>query len=489
MSRREARDALGILATSTISNIKQRHSNDVYIMQLPTAIQKQHPSVYGAVLLTILIPLYYESWQHHSSHAPPSRAARPNSTDFVADWLDVHLIEGFDPSAIEAYCNTTEWRPNLIFNLDIANGGYGNVRIMILDFLFAAIEAGASIMLPVMAARSKTDIANLRDGHVPFDHFFDEAWFLSAMSSACPQMKIYKPDPDSPLGNAIPSSYHAPSRRLDVDSQNTRKAALAHLDAWLASQKPSYTPSSDTTSLTLVNLDCGLWEVDTRSLPPSFRRSFPQLLRLNPYIRRLAALTVQNLALAYPRVSLDPRDQIPPKAFHGAHLRTEADALAAGWIGAEAPYSNYSAQTDAYIAHALAHKLHLMYVASGNASELERFTAKAAAHRPPLTVTTKLSLLPQTALEELDTMSWDQQALVDFEVLQRCSVFAGFVRSSFSFGLVLARAQRLSDEGRVVMDPIGVRHADPGICWDDPVSRLVGRDGWHELRIPRGQWP
>ena len=459
--------------------------NYVDIMHLLTAIQKQQPLVYVAVFLTILIPLYYISWQHHTTHASPSRAARPNSTEFIADWLDVRLIDDFNPSAIEAYCNTTEWRPNLVFNLDIANGGYGNVRGMILDFLFAAIEAGASIMLPGMAARSKTDIAELRAGQMPFDHFFDEAWFLSAMSSACPQMKIYKPDPDKPLANALPNSYHARSRRLDDDSQNTRKASLAHLDAWLASHKPS----TESTSLTLVNLDCGLWEVDTRSLPPAFRRSFPQVLRLNPYIRRLAALTVRSLVLAYPSISLDPRDPIPPKAFHGSHLRTEADALAAGWNGADAPNSNYSSQTDAYISHALAHELRVMYVASGNASELERFTAKAAAHQPPLTVTTKLSLLPQTALEELDTLSWDQQALVDYEVLQHCSVFAGFVRSSFSFGLILARAQRLSDEGRVVMDPIGVRHADPGICWDDPLSRLVGRDDWHEHRIPRGQWP
>ena len=109
------------------------------------------------------------------------------------------------------------------------------------DDLFAAIDAGASIMLPGMAARSKTDIAELRAGQVPFDHFFDEAWFLSAMSSACPQMKIYKPDPDKPLANALPNSYHARSRRLDDDSQNTRKASLAHLDAWLASDRAAPT--------------------------------------------------------------------------------------------------------------------------------------------------------------------------------------------------------------------------------------------------------
>jgi len=90
-----------------------------------TAIEKQHPSMYGAVFLAILIPLYYVSWQYHTAHAPRGRTTRPPSTDSVAEWLDVHLIEAFNPSAIEAYCNTTEWRPNLVFNLDNANGGVG----------------------------------------------------------------------------------------------------------------------------------------------------------------------------------------------------------------------------------------------------------------------------------------------------------------------------------------------------------------------------
>ena len=363
------------------------------------------------------------------------------------------------------------------------------MRGNILDFLFFAIEAGASIMLPGMASRSQTDITNVWASRAPFDHYFDEAWFLSAMSQACPQMTIYKPQPDQPLENALPGNYLPPSRRLDSSPENTRKAYLAHLDAWLTAKKPSYKTPEDSSSLTLVNIERTLWEIDTRSLPSSFRRSFPQILRINPSIRRLAALTVQSLALANPSLPLDPRDPIPQKVFHGSHLRTEADALAAGWNSATSPNANYTSQSDAYIAHALAHNLRLMYVASGNASELERFASKAAAHNPPLTMTSKLSLLPQSALGELNSLTWDQQALVDYEVLQRSSIFAGFVKSSFSFGIVMARAQRLEDDGRVVMDPMGVRHKDESVCWDDGVSRVVGRDGWHEGRIPRGMWP
>jgi hypothetical protein len=40
-------------------------------------------------------------------------------------------------------------------------------------------------------------------------------------------------------------------------------------------------------------------------------------------------------------------------------------------------------------------------------------------------VTSKLDLLPPSgaARQELEALTWDQQALVDYEVLQRCSVF------------------------------------------------------------------
>lgn len=447
-------------------------------MYFPAIFDKHQPAIYIVGYVVVLTPLYYLSWQYHSASMPPSR---PPSTDFVGDWLDVHLVEPFNPSAVSAYCNTSQWRPNLVFNLDNANGGVGNVRGNILDFIFFAIEAGASIKLPGMASRSKTDISNVWASRAPFDHFFDEEWFLGAMAQACPQMTIYKPQDDEQLPDALAGNYLPHTRRMDSGPENTKQAYLAHLDAWLAI-KEAYSPEN----FTLVNLERTLWDIDTRSLPASFRRNFPQILRINPTVRHLAALVVQNLAQQNLTLSLDPRDPIPKSAFYGAHLRTEADAQNAGWNSA--PNTNFSAQTDAYIAHALAHKLDLLYVASGNASELARFREKAAAHSPPLAVTSKLDLLPPTARQEFEALTWDQQALVDYEVLQRSSVFGGFVKSSFSFNVAMSRAQRGEDDARVV-DPWRVRHEDDGVCFDDGVSRVVGRDGWHELRIPKGMWP
>jgi hypothetical protein len=85
-------------------------------------------------------------------------------------------------------------------------------------------------------------------------------------------------------------------------------------------------------------------------------------------------------------------------------------------------------------------------------------------------------------------LTWDQQGLVDYEVLKRCSKFSGIVKSSFAFNIAMTRSQWLEDRG-VVVDPYYVADAEDGVAFDDGLSRIVGRDAFHEHRIPRGMWP
>lgn len=482
----KARPSARTLITK-IRNAQRTHFNDqekMYYQSLTDKLLNKSPAFHAAWLIVTLAPLYFGSYQyrlrHHYGGSDPTQDARPPSTDFVADWLDNQLVQPFNPSAIASYCNRTDWHPNLVFNLGNANGGIGNVRGNFLDFFFFAIEAGASIILPGMASRSQTDISNVWADRAAFDVLFDEGWFLSAMELACPQMAVYKPEKEQKMAEALPGNYLPRSRRMDADPENNKKMYLEHLDAWLK-EKPEFKPDE----LNLVNLERTLWEVDTRSLTLGLRRNLGQILRTNPSVRRLAAVVVQKLASRY-YIPIDPRDPVPKRAFYGAHLRTEADARNAGWLNG--PNTNFSAQTDAYIEHALKHKLNVMYVASGNATDLALFKAKAAAHRPPLNVTSKLDLLPPDDREILEHLTWDQQALVDYEVLKRCSVFGGLVKSSFSYGIAITRNQWLEDQGRV-MDPWFVMHEEVGVAFDDGISRVVGRDGWHESRIPRGMWP
>ncbi|KAI7408689.1 hypothetical protein KC336_g13022 [Hortaea werneckii] len=454
------------------------------------------PAFHLTLLLATLTPLYIGSYHYRLHHpyglpTPQQPTVQPATTSpptFIRDWLAVHVVEPFNPSALNTYCNQSVWDPHLVFNLADANGGIGNIRGNFLDFLFYALEAGASIMLPSMATRSHADLSDVWASRGDFDLMFDEEWFLSALGLACPQMRVYKPRPGEEMVEPLPGIYSPPSRRMDVDLGNSREGFRRHLEGWLRENREREGKGKrgeGEEETVLVNVGRTLWEVDTRSLPPGFRRNFGQLLRINPTIRRLAAMVVERLADER-QLMIDPKRPILPQAFYGAHLRTEADAQAIGWLSE--PNTNFSAQTDAYIAHALAHGLTTLYVSSGSSEEISRFATKAAAHAPPLTVLSKHSLLSPQALRDLNALTWDQQALVDYEVLHRASVFGGFVKSSFSFNIAITRAQWGEDRGRVV-EPWSVSHREIGVAFDDGLSRVVGRDGWHEGRIPRGMWP
>ncbi|KAK4498792.1 hypothetical protein PRZ48_009302 [Zasmidium cellare] len=455
-------------------------------MQISTSsVQNQPRIVYAIFMLATLTPLYYLSYQYHLRHPygsslPGNQPPHPSSPQFIRDWLNTHVITPFNSYPLEFYCNQSEWRPSLVFNLANANGGIGNIRGNMLDFLFQSIEAGASIILPGMASRSDDDLSNVWASRSPFDHFFDEEWFLKTIQEACPDMSVYKPQPDQPLKEAVPGVFYPRTRRADTDFGNNKRAYLESLQTFLDENG-----QVDPDEVTLVNLERTLWDIDTRSLPLGFRRNFGQLLRINPTIRRLAAIVVQQLSLKF-AIDIDPRDAIPRRAFYGAHLRTESDAQNAGWL--DEANANFSAQTNAYIAQALKHKLEVIYVASGNATDLALFRHKALSHAPPLNVTSKFDLLPPNEAAALKELSWDQQALVDYEVLQRCSVFGGLAKSSFSYNIAMTRNQWLEDNGRV-NDPWMVQHSEDGVSFDDGISRILARDGVHEQRIPRGMWP
>lgn len=450
--------------------------------------------VAGVILLS-LVPLYLICFflriKHplvQSHHAPsPHNALTLGRNIFIQEWLEAGSGPAPDRSSISRICNRSgiQWRPNLVLRLDDANGGIGNVRGNIFDFLYFAMQAGASIILPSFAARSKTDISALWDARNTFDSFFDEEHFIATLSSRCPQMTIYKPTHEEDLAPALPSRFKAQPMRTDIDKDSTTAVAVSHFNTWLA-EAPA-----NLTKMTLVNLERTLWEgPDTRSLPPPIRRDFGALLRLKPAVRRLAAIITYNIAQQFGLV-IDPRARHHPSAFMGVHLRTEKDAEGAGWLGEATQHATFDAQTDMYILQAEQHRLKVVYTASGNADHVVLFAAKAWATHS-INVTSKSMLLYGDDLKELEMMTWDQQALVDYEVLQRCSVFGGFVKSSFSYNLAISRNVMVEEEG-INLEPFEL---DPRnyvdretVAFDDGRSKVWGRDAWHEQKIPRGAWP
>lgn len=437
------------------------------------------------VVLLTLLPLYYGSYKYHTWHLPqpPRKPLQLQKRTFLQHWIDVHVGDPSNSTVLTRLCNQPhiKWQPNLVLDLYDANGGIGNVRGNLLDFLFFAIESGSSIMLPAFAARSKEDPSSLFNGKIPFDTFFDESYFITTLAKTCPKMAVYKAEREEDKIEPLPDRYIPPTMRLDIEAGKTPKAAVADFVSWLEGQKVVLNSKP-----VLVSIGRKLWDgPDTRSMPLNVRRDFGGLLRLHPIVRRLAATVTYNLAHRF-QLEMDPILSYYPQAYYGAHLRTESDAAKAGWLG-DQPHANFTSQTNTYLDAAAKRKLNVIYTASGSLDDLGNFTEKAWAGYH-INVTHKHDLLSGDELEALNQLSWDQQALVDYEVLQRCSYFSGFVKSSFSFNIAITRNVLVELEGRS-QEPFRRSPTDPTVAFADGLSTVWGRDEWHELKIPRGAWP
>jgi len=84
-------------------------------------------------------------------------------------------------------------------------------------------------------------------------------------------------------------------------------------------------------------------------------------------------------------------------------------------------------------------------------------------------------------LDELNALSWDQQTLVDYEVLLKCSRFGGFTKSSYSWDIAIRRNLVGQEWNRiegveVKEDSYKVLQGEE-VAFDDGLSRLGGMMG------------
>lgn len=404
--------------------------------------------------------------------------------DFVHRWLETSLLEPFTASAIRGYCDTVEWRSNLIFNLLDANGGIGNVRAHFLDYFFYAMEAGAAIILPSTAVRKEDNLYDVwgGEGRAPFSRMWDEAWFKSALKEACPQMRIYEqPNDPADLGEHISDVFmpQSPVQRKDTN----RRGWLDNTNVWLG----EHGYMGDRTTPYVVDTGRTMWHVDTRKLSPLLRKNFGMLLRINPEVRRFAAIAISNLAAVY-GVRLNPSDRVHKNAYYGAHLRTESDAVDAGYTEGNCDSQscplNFDAQTDHYISAARSAGLRTIFAASGNQTEIEHFRAKGAASSPPMIVVDKWDLLSPEEGKKLSDYHWDVQALVDYEIMMRCSVFGSIAQSSFGWTIAIARTVWMEKELGYVGDPYFMESREALRAFDNGLNTLVGRNYFLEREAP-----
>lgn len=391
----------------------------------------------------------------------------------------------------------------------------------------------AQLILPRVHTRSTSDITNLHGGQqskgVGLEYMFDKAHLVDSLAAYCPQLEVHdslddlydRPSLLKPVqvsfaqmtGDEMPFVSEGLHTTITHDPSNLRQQFVKFLNSELPIQKRHYPVR--------VHLANTMFTWPTGADGDQVRRDFGRLLRVREDVRILAGSALYNLAERYgawplPTTAGDGGDDDDDdddgaggagRKYLGIHLRTEKDA--ASW--SFPPYGDQSAYFFSFLQRLPPPppgRQHVVYLATGlgaDDDDVRRFRARAA-DEANATVVLKRDLLGGggggggDGAGALGALTWDQRALVDYEVLLRAGTVLGCVESSFAWDVALRRAEAYG-EGWGSAEAGGWFTAKPGgggdqgaadreavRMWADRWTRLYGK-AERAVSIYLGTWP
>ncbi|KAH8912938.1 hypothetical protein BR93DRAFT_964072 [Coniochaeta sp. PMI_546] len=368
---------------------------------------------------------------------------------FIKDILSTDIRGVYDGQALYNLCSSKniKWKPSIVFECPALEGGYGNVRNAALTCLRLAIEAGGSLVMPKISHRNPKDIGDFRTKNMmPFSYLFDTAHFKSTLATYCPQLVIHdsledlKKHPGISKNALTLTPFQLPNITRDGPLINNPSKVRKSFHAWLKTANTGH-HSPIRVSLTPRII----WTWPTAHDPASLVRSFSSVIRLSREVRLPAAEALYTLASEHMPPSPLPGSRTDfTLPFIGIHLRAEKDAK-------QYRLTNYTLQTNYYLSRLQNDLLPSLtsssssgenatipiYIASGDPAQIARFARQLSFVSPAIEVVTKADLLPNSTLSAL---SWDQQALIDYQVMERAAYVMGVRESSFAWTLALKRA-------------------------------------------------
>ncbi|KAG0645609.1 hypothetical protein D0Z07_8526 [Hyphodiscus hymeniophilus] len=364
----------------------------------------------------------------------------------------------WDPRPIQELCANKSWTRNVALQCVELSGGVSNVRQEILTCIRWTMEAGAALVFPqvkLRVASNASEVIYHKYGRfAEYDELFEREVLSEKLAEACPQMTIYQ-DVDSlrqegPVDETGIFSIVKHCRGREMGSC---------IKSWIEEQRASEG------KIQLIDFDKAMAEYEVCNDGAEIADTFGQLVTFRKDTRYLASTILFELSSRF-RLNIDSSSRIPSDAFVGVHLRTSADAVGKNWL----PFEK---QVRLYKAEITKHNPPVVYVASGNLTSVNLFASSLGT----IPVVTKDQLLTGDDLDLMNSLSWDQQAEVDLQVLLKSSYFLGMTDSSFSWAISNARRSigkrgTCSDEERENGPP---KPALKGVAYKDELSAIIGR--------------
>lgn len=321
----------------------------------------------------------------------------------------------------------------------------------------------------------------------PLSYFFDVDNLMGILSKYCPQMQIHRSVDELDQGTRSVRPLRFAVRDFTTDFTN---ATVLRKPQDLAKQFHGWldhlSPPAERRYPLRVNMEATRYIFPVTSDDADVARYFGRILRVRPDARRIAGAALHALSHRF-NLTLNLREPFS-KANRGSssslgiHLHTRSgsdDRSAPDYAGQASRYLEYLSEANARVAY--------LATGSDDAAPDGRGGGGAGAHEEVLavvqrsrefgvSVVTKWDLLsPDTGpeLEELRGMSWEQRALVDYEVMLRAGELVGAAESGFAWSLALRRANALGEDMDIGEDDR--TDVDHGVQWrQDGVSTLYG---------------
>jgi hypothetical protein len=355
------------------------------------------PSIkkYASFLLLLLSILLLAAYILNSNLKPKQPSL---NIPLIDDPKISHIPQVF---SLRNLCDATVWQPKLYLNCTNLAGGTFNVRNSIITCLRWAIDAGMTVLMPRIATRGRDSATHWYDSWENMTYLFDDHHMIQTLQEECPQLVIK--ETNYPITNKLVAE-------IINWKQYTQGAYRSHVYDLLAFNNVDINLQS-----TVIVEDNPLWGWDFTKERDKVHKTLMNTVQFSPHL----------IALASPIVVL-----LPVK-FVGLHLRVEPDFP---WFSFESIVSWFSKLFQDN--HS---EIKFIYVAVGSKDIEERFRTSISSMG--VTVISKWSLAAQnqTLLAEMNSLRFDQLALIDYEILRRSNHFFGVGQSSFAYAIAFER--------------------------------------------------